>query len=69
VHVRICDVQPGDVINRNDANMDGWFAVADVETLHDGRIALADERHQNTITGTSLDLVGLQLVRQLNVAN
>lgn len=66
VQIRIGDVQRGDVINRNTENTDGWFEVDIIEILHDGRLAMADERHQNTITGVPLDLVGLQLVRQLN---
>ncbi|MDH4168208.1 MAG: hypothetical protein OEW42_01335 [Acidimicrobiia bacterium] len=68
VHIRILDVQKGDVINKKDVNTEGWFEVDTIETLHDGRIVLADDRHQNTITGVPLDLVGLQLVRQLNVS-
>ena len=68
VQVRITDVQMGDVVNKSHENLEGWFAVEVIETLHDGRLVLADETHQNTITGTGLDLVGLQLVRQLNLA-
>ncbi|MGI9601394.1 MAG: hypothetical protein ACR2QE_05895 [Acidimicrobiales bacterium] len=68
VQIRIDDVQKGDVINRNVDNTDGWFEVDTIETLHDGRMAMADERHQNTITGFPLDLVAMQLVRQLSVA-
>jgi hypothetical protein len=58
--VRIVDSQVGDIVNRNPDAEKGWFQVAEIKTLFNGDLQLADETSYVTITGGDNDLIGVQ---------
>lgn len=64
---RLEDIEVGDVVNRQpDAEM-GWFVVNEISTLFNGHLQLADETEQVTVSGSHKDMVGLQLVREVEL--
>ncbi len=64
---RLEDVEVGDVVNRQpDAEM-GWFKVHEISTLFNGHLQLADETEQLTVSGTNMDMVGLQLLEEITL--
>ncbi len=64
---RLEDIVVGDVVNRQpDAEM-GWFTVHAISTLFNGHLQLADESEQLTVSGDHKDMVGLQLVEEVEL--
>ncbi len=67
IKTRLEDVVVGDAVNRHpDAEM-GWFVVHGISTLFNGHLQLADETEQLTVSGTHNDMVGLQLVEEVEL--
>ncbi len=67
IKTRLEDVVVGDIVNREpDAEM-GWFVVDAISTLFNGHIQLADVTEQLTVSGTHNDMVGLQLVEEVEL--
>jgi hypothetical protein len=66
VQIRAEDVQVGDVVNRAGNQREGWFEVAAVESLPDGRLNIADAKYQQSVMTAPLDLLWLQIVRPLH---
>lgn len=66
VSTRLADVQVGDVINRVDDN-NGWFLVASVTRLFDGRLQASDHTQLVAVSGADVDLVALQFVSEIDV--
>ena len=65
--VRIVDTQVGDIVNRNPDAEKGWFQVAEVNTLFNGDLQLADETTYITITGGDNDLIGVQFAQLIEI--
>ncbi len=64
---RLEDIEVGDVVNRfPDAEL-GWFTVDEISTLHNGNIQLADVTVQLTVSGLNEDLVGVQLIEEIQL--
>ena len=67
IKTRLEDVVVGDIVNRKpDAEM-GWFVVDAISTLFNGHLQLADVTEQITVSGTHKDMVGLQLVEEVDL--
>lgn len=67
MQVRMGDVLPGDVVNKNHADPRGWVLVKELQELpHDG-VALLAESDRDSINGFINDIVGVQLVKVVEV--
>ncbi len=66
IQVRMNDVQPGDIVNKNADDAKGWFEVTDVQELHNGDVAILASTEKNSINGAPFDLVGIQIAKQVN---
>ena len=67
IQVRMRDVPPGDVINKNGDDVRGWFLVKDIQELPSGDIAVLAESDKNSINGGAYDLVGVQIAKAVEV--
>lgn len=65
IQVRMNDVQPGDIVNKNADASVGWFLAKDVEELHTGDIVVVAEVEKDSINGAPYDLVGIQIAKQV----
>jgi len=66
--VRMMDVQPGDVINKNAEDARGWFLVDDIQQLPSGDYAVLAATDKNSINGSPYEIVGVQVVKTVEVA-
>ena len=69
MRVRMKDVLPGDIVNKNADEPKGWITVVDLQELPDGGIVLAAERDRDSINGHLHDIVGVQIVKSVEVAD
>ena len=67
IQVRMRDVHPGDVINKNGDDARGWFLVKDIQELPSGDIAVIAESDKNSINGGAYDMVGVQIAKAVEV--
>jgi hypothetical protein len=65
VEIRAEEVQVGDIVNKAGHQREGWIEVAAVERLPDGRVNIADDTYQKSVTSQGIDLVWLQIARPL----
>lgn len=64
---RLEDIEVGDVVNRTPDAESGWFTVDAITTLFNGHLQLADVTEQLTVSGDHKDMVGLQLVEEVEL--
>lgn len=69
IQVRMSDIQPGDIINKNADDPRGWFLVKDLQPLPSGDIAVLAETDRNSINGGAYDMVGVQYTKQVQVGD
>ena len=67
IQCRIGDIGVGDVVNRDPTAHLGWFEVANVSTLLDGRTQLTDASELHQATGGAHDIVGVQVLDEVAV--
>lgn len=67
IKVRMRDVHPGDVINKNADDVRGWFLVKDIQELPSGDYAVIAESDKNSINGGAYDMVGVQIAKGVEV--
>jgi len=67
ISVRMRDLLPGDIINKNGDQARGWFRVKDLQPLPKGVIAVIAEDEQDSINSAGDDLVGLQVHKVVEV--
>lgn len=60
--MRIKDLRPGDVVNKDPEAMQGWFAVTELRPLHDGSVSVVAAVLTLTFSGYPDDLVGVQVL-------
>ncbi len=65
--VRLVDAQVGDIVNRNPDAEKGWFQVAEIKTLFNGDLQVADHSSYVTISGGDNDLIGVQFAQLIEV--
>ncbi|MEZ5341765.1 MAG: hypothetical protein R2706_10010 [Acidimicrobiales bacterium] len=61
--IRIRDAVVGDVVNRDPDSNRGWFEIDGIEPLHDGSWALLNQVTNTSITGTPVDIIGIQVLK------
>jgi len=66
IQIRMSDVQPGDIVNKNADSAHGWFVAKDTQELHSGDVAVLAESDKDSINGGPYDLVGVQIAKQVN---
>lgn len=66
--VRMRDVLPGDVVNRNADEAKGWIDVIELQELPNKGIVLLAESDRDSINGNHNDIVGVQIVKAVEVA-
>ena len=64
---RLEDIEVGDAVNRDPDAEQGWFVVDAISTLFNGHIQLADETEQLTVSGGHKDMVGVQLIEEVEL--
>ena len=65
--VRMKDVFPGDVVNRNADEPRGWVEVVEVQELPNNGIVLAANSDRESINGNINDIVGVQVSKTVEV--
>ncbi len=65
--VRMRDVLPGDVVNRNAEEPRGWVEVLQIQELPNHGIVLVAESDRDSINGNQNDIVGVQIVKAVDV--
>lgn len=60
--MRIKDLRPGDVVNKDPEAMQGWFALTELRPLHDGSVSVVSPVIALTFSGYPDDLVGVQVL-------
>ena len=65
--VRMRDVLPGDIVNRNYEEARGWVKVVEVLPLPNNQIVLAASSDRDSVNGSINDIVGIQVVRVVEV--
>lgn len=65
--LRMEEVVPGDVVNRNPDDNRGWFVAAVVETLFDGSLQISDATRTMSFSARPLDVIGVQLLKPIEL--
>ncbi len=61
------DVLPGDVVNRDPESTGGWFLVAIIETLFDGKTQFSNGNRRLTLSGEPTDICGVQVLKPMDI--
>lgn len=64
--MRLVEVLPGDVVNRLPEATDGWFEVAIIETLFNGKIQFSSADRAITLSGGPMDICGVQVLKAVD---
>lgn len=64
---RMSDVIPGDIVNKNADDSKGWITVVQLTELPDNGVVLVAERDRDSINGNVNDIVGIQVVKAVEV--
>lgn len=67
IQVRMSDVLPGDVVNRNSEEARGWVEVIETQQLPNNGIVLVASSDRDSINGNHNDIVGVQVVRAVEI--
>lgn len=67
MQVRMKDVLPGDIVNKNYEAPTGWFEVVELQELPNNGIVLAANSDRDSINGTVNDIVGVQVTKVVEV--
>lgn len=65
--VRMRDVLPGDIINRNADEPRGWIEVIQVQELPNNGIVLLADSDRDSINGNHNDIVGVQVIKAVEL--
>lgn len=65
--IRMEEVVPGDIVNRQVDDPRGWFRVAIIEELFDGNISVSDSTRQASFSAMPLDIVGVQTLKPIDI--
>lgn len=66
--MRIADLEVGDCVNRDPDGTQGWFEIAAIRRLHDGTLTVSNESQRNTLSGSDVDIVGVQVLTSVEVS-
>ncbi len=65
--VRMRDVLPGDIVNKNADEAKGWIDVIQLQELPNNGIVLVAESDRDSINGSLNDIVGVQIIKTVEV--
>lgn len=65
--VRMRDVLPGDIVNRNADEPKGWVDVIQIQELPNNGIVLVAESDRDSINGNLNDIVGVQIIKAVEI--
>ena len=65
--MRMSDVIPGDIVNKNHTSSTGWFVVKELQELPNDGIVLAADSDRDSINGMIFDMVGLQVTKVVEI--
>lgn len=65
--MRISDVEIGDVVNKYPESESGWFVVAQINRLFDGKLQVSDFALDQAVSGEDFDMIGVQFVSMVTV--
>ncbi len=65
--MRMQDVLPGDVVNRDPESTGGWFLVGIIETLFDGKTQFSSSDRRLTLSGEPTDICGVQVLKPMDI--
>ena len=69
MRVRMKDVLPGDVVNKHADEPKGWITVIELQELPNNGIVLAAESDRDSINGEINDIVGVQVIKSVEVVD
>lgn len=69
MQVRMSDVLPGDIVNKNHDSPHGWFEAKELQELHNGGVAVLAHSDKDSINGSPHDIVGVQLAKVVEIPN
>jgi len=67
MQVRMTDLRPGDVVNKDHTEPRGWFKVVDIQELPNGDISVIAERSADSMNSAPYDIVGVQLAKAVEI--
>lgn len=67
MQVRMSDLHPGDIVNKNHGDARGWFEVRELQELPNGGVAVHAAQEKDSINGAPHDIVGVQLCKVVEV--
>jgi len=67
MQVRMSDVLPGDIVNKNHADARGWVLIKSLQELPNNTVALLAESDRDSINGSINDIVGVQIPKLVEV--
>ncbi len=69
MQVRMSDLNPGDIVNKNHGDARGWFEVKELTELPNGGIAVQAASEKDSINGGPYDIVGVQVTKAVELPN
>ena len=67
MQVRMADVLPGDIVNKNHDAQTGWFEVTELQELPNNGVVLAAHSDRDSVNGTVNDIVGVQITKVVEI--
>ena len=61
VQMRLSDLRPGDIVNKNPNEPRGWFEVRELQPLPNNAIAVIAVHEKDSMNSAPHDLVGVQI--------
>ena len=65
--IRLGEVVPGDVVNRQSEASQGWFLVGIVEQLFDGNLNISDAFRRQSFSAMPHDICGVQSLKVVDL--
>lgn len=66
--MRLADIRAGDIVNGHPDDELGWFEVQEIRHLPSGELVAGGRLSTQAAKGSPWDLVGFQVVKQVEVA-
>ena len=65
--MRLANVRPGDVISSHPEDEFGWFVVRGLRQLPSGDLIASGESTNDSVKGSPVDLVGVQVTKMVDI--
>jgi hypothetical protein len=69
MQVRMADLHPGDIVNKNHDDSRGWFEVNEIHELPNSGIVVQAASEKDSINGGPYDIVGVQVTKAVEIPN